>query len=81
MTSTWSDGEFFDAFEDGIVIKWDNIKEEDLEKLVDTLDEQNAEAIFNELKSVIETNKSRKAIVKTTMTVLKVAVKLGMKFV
>ncbi len=81
MTSTWNDGEFFDAFEDGIVIKWDNIKEEDLEKLVDTLDEQNAEAIFNELKSVIETNKSRKAIVKTTMTVLKVAVKLGMKFV
>lgn len=81
MTSTWNTDEFFDAFEDGIEIKWDNIKEEDIEKLVDKLEDQKVEAIFAELKSVIESNKTKKAIVKTTLTVLQVVAKLGAKFI
>lgn len=81
MTSTWNTDEFFDAFDDGIHIKWDNIKEEDIQKLVDKLEEQDAEATFAKLKGIVESNEAKKAIVKTTLTVLQVAVKLGAKFI
>jgi hypothetical protein len=73
--------DFFDAFEGGISVDWSKIDEVELTRLVNKLEDQEAEAIFAELKRVIETNNRNKAIVKTTLTVLQTAVKLGAKLV
>lgn len=73
--------EFFDAFDDGIDVDWSKIKEEDLNKMIDKLEDQEAEAIFTELKDAIATNNRNKAIVKVALTILQTAVKLGMKVV
>ena len=73
--------DFFDAFEGGINVDWSKISESELDKMVGQLKDQDAEAIFDELKKAIESNNRNKAIVKTTLTILQTAVKLGMKVI
>ncbi len=73
--------DFFDAFGDEIEVDWSKISESELDQMVGKLKDQDAEAIFDELKKAIETNNRNKAIVKTTLTILQTAVKLGMKVI
>lgn len=73
--------DFFDAFGDEISVDWSKVSESQLDMMIAKLDEQDAESIFNDLKAAIESNNRNKAIVKTTLTILQTAVKLGMKVV
>lgn len=73
--------DFFDAFGDEIQVDWSKISESELDAMVDKLEKQDVDRIFNEMNQAIKTNNRNKAIVKTTLTVLQTAVKLGMKVV
>lgn len=73
--------DFFSAFDDNIVIDWSKVSEADLDTMLQKLSKQDVEKIFTELQSAIEANNKRKAIVKITLQVLDMAVKLGMKVV
>jgi pyoverdine/dityrosine biosynthesis protein Dit1 len=71
--------DFFDAFPDGIQVDWSKISSDDLNKMMDTLNKQDVEKIFNSLQEAIDLNDKRKSIVDVTLKVLQVAINLGMK--
>jgi DNA replication protein DnaD len=73
--------DFFDAFGDGIQVDWSKISSEELDKMLDTLNKQDVEKIFNALQEAVDLNNKRKSIVDVTLKVLEVAVSLGMKVI
>jgi arsenate reductase-like glutaredoxin family protein len=73
--------DFFDDFPEGIEVDWSKISDKELDQLIATLSKQDVEKIFNELRTVIDTNNKRKSIVSVTLKILQVAVSLGMKIV
>lgn len=76
-----SNDDFFDAFGDKIEVDWSKINSDELDKMMDTLNKQDVDRIFNTLQEAIDTNNKRRAIVDVTLKVLEVAVKLGMKVI
>lgn len=73
--------DFFDAFGDEIQVDWSKVTENDIQKMLEKLDNQEASRIFDELKTVIEQNNKKKAIAKSVMTAIEVLGKLGAKFI
>jgi len=60
-----------------LAVKWEKITYKNIEKLYEELDDQQAEEVFEELQRVIATNNKRKALVKASVAILKMAGKIG----
>lgn len=74
-------GDFFNAFGDEIKVDWSKISEVELKAMLQKLSRQDVEKIFTDLQDAIASNNKKKAIVKVTLQILDMAVKLGMKVV
>lgn len=70
---------FFDAFDDKIEANWDEVTDERVQALFKNLSDQDAERIFDEMKSAIAANNKRKSIISVSCVVLQEVVKLGLK--
>lgn len=60
-------------------VKWEKITQENIADWYKELDDQDVDRVFAELQNVIDDNNRKKALIKASVTILKMAAKLGVK--
>ena len=59
--------------------KWETISDENIEGWYKDLDDQDVERVFEELQGVINNNNKKKALIKASVAILKMAADVGIK--
>lgn len=60
-------------------VKWEKITQKNIADWYKELDDQDVDRVFAELQDIIDSNNKKKALVKASVTILKMAGELGLK--